>query len=148
MAKWLSPLLLVILGSCALSACSTTRQIASGGTNFCMNVPYHGYPVAGTPIKVKACDPWQNQQWSLQNGQIVGAGGFCVDVAGGEAKDGAAVIYAPCSSAPSQHWTLSNGAIIGIGGKCLDIGGGAPAELATLIITPCTGAPSQSWQLH
>jgi hypothetical protein len=132
-----------------LLACSTTQQISSSGTNMCMTVPYHGAPVAGAPLKVRGCDPWQNQQWSLQkNGQITGVGGYCLDVAGGEAKDGAAVIYVPCTDAPSQHWSAVNGTIVGIGGKCLDIGGGTASDMAALIITPCSGAPSQSWQLH
>jgi len=59
-----------------LFACATTHQITSGNTNQCMNVVNHGYPVPGTPVHVKQCDPWQNQQWAFNNGNIVGVGGF------------------------------------------------------------------------
>ena len=51
-----------------LFACATTHQISNGSTNQCMNVVNHGYPVPGTPVHVKQCDPWQNQQWAFNNG--------------------------------------------------------------------------------
>src|SRR5271167_3982380 len=85
----------------SLTSCATSRQITSGNTNMCMNVENHGYPVAGTPLRVKPCDPWRNQQWILNNGQITGVGGFCVDVQGSVASDVAQVIYVPCSGSPS-----------------------------------------------
>jgi len=131
-----------------LTSCATSRQISSGNTNMCMNVENHGYPVAGTPLRVKPCDPWQNQQWSLDNGQITGVGGFCVDVQGSAASEGAPVIFVPCNGGPSQHWTIVNGAIVGIGGKCIDIGGAVLANLSPLIIATCTGSPSQQWAVH
>lgn len=150
MTKWVHLVLLLLFAVAPLLSCTTTRQISSGSTNLCMNVEYHGYPVAGTPLRVKPCDPWKNQQWMIEkNGEITGVGGFCLDVGGGEPKDGAPVIYAPCSGAASQTWRVgADGTIEGIGGKCLDIGGGTPALLAALIITPCSGAQSQVWQLH
>jgi hypothetical protein len=132
----------------SLTSCVTSRQISSGNTNMCMNVENHGYPVAGTPLRVKPCDPWKNQQWTLNNGQISGVGGFCVDVQGSVASDGASVIYVPCNGGASQHWTVLNGAIVGIGGKCIDIGAAAPANWTPLVIAPCTGSPGQFWELH
>jgi hypothetical protein len=144
--SWLLALLLSMLVS--LTSCVTSRQISSGNTNMCMNVENHGYPVAGTPLRVKPCDPWKNQQWNLNNGQITGVGGFCVDVQGSAANDGAQVIYVPCNGGPSQHWTVANGAIVGIGGKCIDIGAAAPANWTPLVIATCTGSPGQFWELH
>jgi len=139
----------VLAVSAALSACASTHQISAGPTNMCMNVVNHGYPEPGAPLIVRGCDPWQNQQWTLtKGGQITGVGGFCVDVQGGTAVDGAHVIYTPCSGAASQNWTVSNGTVVGIGGKCLDIEGGNPADRAPLIIASCNGAPSQQWQIH
>lgn len=132
----------------SLTSCATSRQISSGNTNMCMNVENHGYPVAGTPLRMKACDPWRNQQWTLDNGQINGVGGFCVDVQGSAASEGAPVIYVPCNGGPSQRWTVADGAIIGIGGKCIDIGGAVPAYWSPLIIAACTGSPSQQWAVH
>src|ERR1700685_21827 len=91
-----------------LSSCATPRQISSGNTNQCMNVEWHGYPVAGTPLRVKPCDPWRNQQWIFNKGQITGVGGFCVDVQGSAAAQGAPVLYVPCDGRPSQNWTVAN----------------------------------------
>ena len=130
------------------SSCATPRQISSGNTNQCMNVENHGYPVAGTPLRVKGCDPWRNQQWVFNKGQITGVGGFCLDVQGSAAAEGAPVLYVPCDGRPSQNWTVANNHIIGIGGKCIDIGGGEPDNFAPLIIATCTGSDSQVWLVH
>src|SRR5580698_6391262 len=137
---------LLVVAAC-LSSCATPRQISSGNTNMCMNVEWHGYPVAGTPLRVKPCDPWRNQQWVLHDGQITGVGGFCLDVQGSVATDGAPVIYVPCTGGPSQFWTATNGTIVGIGGKCVDLGGQGPANLTPLVIAACTGSPTQQWAL-
>jgi hypothetical protein len=133
----------------SLSSCATSHQITSGGTNQCINVENHGYPVAGTPLKMKPCDPWQNQQWTSNNGQLTGVAGFCVDVQGSAAVDGAAVIYVPCNGAPSQNWTVANGTIVGIGGKCIDISGSdGPVNGAPLVLASCNGGSTQQWVLH
>jgi hypothetical protein len=147
--KTITMLLVALLPMTAsLTSCAISRQISSSNTNMCMNVEWHGYPVAGTPLRIKPCDPWRNQQWVLSNGQITGVGGYCVDVQGSVASDGAPVLYVPCNGGPSQHWTFANGTIAGIGGKCLDIGGAAPANLTPLVIATCTGSPSQQWLVH
>jgi hypothetical protein len=148
MKKLTLALVAVLALAASLTSCVTPRQISSGNTNMCMNVEWHGYPVAGTALRVKPCDPWRNQQWILDKGQITGVGGFCVDVQGSAASDGAQVIYVPCSGGPSQQWTAVNGTILGIGGKCLDVGGAAPANWTPLVIATCTGSPSQQWLLH
>lgn len=132
-----------------ISACATSHQITSGNSNMCVNVVNHGSPEPGAPVIMKGCDPWRNQQWGFNgSGQITGVGGFCLDVQGSTANDGAAVIYTPCSGSPSQNWTAGGGTIVGIGGKCLDIGGGNPAQGAPLIINACNGSPSQQWVSH
>jgi hypothetical protein len=68
----------------------------------------------------------------LNKGQITGVGGFCLDVQGSVASEGAPVLYVPYTGGPSQNWTPANGTIVGIGGKCLDIGGAAPANWTPL----------------
>jgi hypothetical protein len=138
---------LLVVGAC-LSSCATPRQYSSGNTNQCMNVENHGYPVAGTPLRVKPCDPWRNQQWVFNKGQITGVGGFCLDVQGSRAAEGAPVLYVPCNGSPSQSWTVANNHIIGIGGMCIDIGGGEPNNSAPLIIAACTGSNGQVWLPH
>jgi Ricin-type beta-trefoil lectin domain len=133
----------------ALGGCVTSHQISAGPTNQCINVVNHGYPEAGTPLRVKPCDPWQNQQWTLnKNATITGVGGFCVDVQGSAPTEGAAILYVPCDGRSSQNWAAVNGTLTGIGGKCIDIGGGEPATGAPLILATCNGSPSQQWIVH
>lgn len=146
-AKSICAMTAILFVLASLASCSTTSQITSGNSNQCINVVNHGYPEPGTPLRIKPCDPWRNQQWSLTNGQITGVGGFCVDVQGSAAMDGAAIIYVPCNGSPSQMWTYVNGTIVGIGGKCIDLGHDAQAW-PPLIIAPCTGSPSQVWVRH
>ncbi len=133
----------------AVGGCATSHQITAGPTNQCINVVNHGYPEAGTPLRVKPCDPWQNQQWTLnKNATITGVGGFCVDVQGSAATEGAAILYVPCDGRASQNWAAVNGTLTGIGGKCIDIGGGEPATGAPLVLASCNGSPSQQWIVH
>jgi ricin-type beta-trefoil lectin protein len=141
-------LILYIVMVVPLFSCATTHQISSGATNQCMNVVNHGYPVPGTPVHVKQCDPWQNQQWAFNKGTIVGVGGFCLDVQGSAATEGAPILYVPCNGGPSQNWSVSNGAIVGIGGKCVDVQGGVPYDQAPLILSTCNGDPTQQWAVH
>jgi Ricin-type beta-trefoil lectin domain len=142
-------LALFALLTTSVVSCATTQQLTNNNTNMCMNVINHGSPQPGAAVIMKVCDPWRNQQWSFAgSGQITGVGGFCLDVQGSAAVNGAAVIYTPCSGSPSQNWTANNGAIIGIGGKCLDVRGGNPTQGAPLIIDDCNGSPSQRWISH
>ena len=143
---WLCSALLAAIA--APPQLATASQITSGSTDQCINVPWHGAPVEGTPVHIKQCDPWKNQQWALTAGQITGVGGLCLDVRGGQPKDGTAVVYASCNGSPAQNWRWANGQIIGIGGKCLDIAGAAPANGALLVITACSNSPTQLWVVH
>lgn len=140
--------LLAVAGA-GLTGCVTTRQVTSGNTDQCLNVEWHGFAVAGTPMRVKPCDPWKNQQWFFnKDGSITGVGGFCMDVQGSQVAEGSQVIYVTCSGSPSQKWTVSGTQLMGVGGKCVDISGGQPDTLAPLVIAACNGSPTQQWLLH
>jgi hypothetical protein len=149
------PLLGLIAGSAlatllaaALPACASSNMLVSANTNECVNVPWHGYPIDGTPVRLLQCIGRQNQYWNLANGQITGVGGSCLDVQGSAPVDGAPVIYVTCNGSPSQKWTVAHGQVIGIGGKCLDISHSEALNYVPLIITTCSGAPSQQWEVH
>jgi hypothetical protein len=131
-----------------LSACASGNMLVVANTNECMLVPWHGYPIDGTQVRLRQCIGKQQQYWNIANGQITGIGGSCLDVMGGAPADGARVITVACNGSPSQHWTLANGQVLGIGGKCLDSLAGTEEEGVPLIITTCSGAPSQQWQVH
>jgi hypothetical protein len=139
----------LLAAALALSACATTAQITDNNSNLCINVINHGSPVPGAPVILRPCDPFQNQQWAFSgNGPITGVGGFCVDVEGSMATDGARVIYTPCNGAPSQNWNARQGSIIGIGSKCLDVAGANMAPGTSLVINACNGSPTQQWVAH
>jgi hypothetical protein len=142
-------MLSIMLACGSLSACTTTRQVSSGTTDQCLNVEWHGYPVAGTPLRVKPCDPWRNQQWSFnKDGSITGVGGLCLDTRNSAVEEGTPVLYVPCVDSPTQKWTVSGTQLIASGGKCVDVAGGEPYTLAPLVLAACNGAPSQQWLLH
>jgi Ricin-type beta-trefoil lectin domain len=139
----------IVLVLPAIAGCATSHQITAGPTNQCINVVNHGYPEPGTPLRMKTCDPWQNQQWTLnKNATITGVGGFCVDTQGSTDAEGTPIIYVPCDGRPSQNWASVNGTLTGIGGKCIDISGGQPVDAAPLVLATCNGSPSQQWAIH
>lgn len=148
----LPALLLGTLGALALavmlSACASGNMLVVANTNECMLVPWHGYPIDGTQVRLRQCVGKQQQYWNLANGQITGIGGSCLDVMGSAPVNGARVITVGCNGSPSQHWTLANGQVVGIGGKCLDSLGGTEEEGVPLMIMTCNGSPSQQWQVH
>jgi len=134
--------------------CSSTRSLVIGNTNECMNLPWHGYPIDGTQVRLLECVGKPNEQWNINNGQNVGVGqitsigGSCLDVQGSAPVDGARIISVACNGSPSQQWNVTQGQVVGIGGKCLDVEGGNPNNYAPLVLAACHGAPSQQWTVH
>ncbi len=139
--RWAAAALAAFLASC-------TSQMINTSNSQCANLPWHGYPIDGTPVRMIPCVGRRGEQWSAKNGQIIGVGGSCLDVEGSAPADGARVIGVTCNGSPSQNWTAANGHIVGIGGKCLDVAGGGTQDFVPLVIASCTGAPSQQWSLH
>lgn len=135
----------LLLGSLTFLLASCSTQIVNNYSHQCANLPWHGYPIDGTPVRLLACIGRQGEQWNIKKGQIIGVGGSCLDVEGSTALDGARVLGVTCNGSPSQNWNIANGQIIGIGGKCLDVAGGATSDFVPLIIMSCSGAPSQQW---
>lgn len=129
-----------------LAACSS--QIINNYSNQCANLPWHGYPIDGTPVRLLDCIGRPGEQWNIKNGQISGVGGSCFDIEGAAPLDGARVIGVTCNGSPSQNWSLTNGHIIGIGGKCVNTAGEAGGDFIPLVIMSCTGAPTQQWAIH
>jgi hypothetical protein len=138
--RWTATPLVVLLASCA-------SQIVNNSNGQCSNLPWHGYPVDGTIVRMIPCVGRAGEQWNVKNGQIVGVGGSCMDVEGSKPLDGARVIGVTCNGSPSQNWTAANGRIVGVGGKCLDVAGDDTGN-PPLVIASCSGAPSQQWSLH
>jgi Ricin-type beta-trefoil lectin domain len=138
----------LLAASAALLLTACASQIVNNANNQCANLPWHGYPIDGTPVRLIPCIGRPGEAWNVKNGQIVGVGGSCMDVEGSNALDGARVIGVTCNGSPSQNWTLANGQITGVGGKCLDVAGGGQSDFVPLVIASCSGAPSQQWSVH
>jgi hypothetical protein len=76
--RWAAAALAVSVASCA-------SQIVNNSNNQCANLPWHGYPIDGTPLRIIPCVGRPGEQWNVKNGQIVGVGGSCMDVEGSNA---------------------------------------------------------------
>jgi hypothetical protein len=138
----------LILAPLALGLTACASQIVNTSNGQCANLPWHGYPIDGTTVRLIPCIGRPGENWSIKNGQIVGVGGSCMDVQGSNAADGARVISVGCNGSPSQQWSLRGSQIVGVGGKCLDVAGGGESDFVPLVISSCSGAPSQSWSIH
>ncbi|MFI6025394.1 ThuA domain-containing protein [Amycolatopsis magusensis] len=75
-------------------------------------------------------------------GPIVGAGGKCADVSGGNPADGTKVQLWSCTGGTNQQWTREGGTWRTLG-KCLSVAGstdGSPVQLSA-----CNGGGAQNW---
>ncbi|APJ04110.1 RICIN domain-containing protein [Silvanigrella aquatica] len=74
--------------------------------------------------------------------QIIGLGGKCLDVNGGQTHNGTPVTMWDCHGGSNQQWHIENGRITGIGGLCLDVsyGHGSPVQ-----VWDCNNTPPQQW---
>jgi hypothetical protein len=138
----------LLLGPAVLSLAACASAIVNNGTNECANLPWHGYPMDGTVVRLIPCVGRPGEAWNLKNGQITGVGGSCMDVEGSNALQGARVISVGCNGSPSQQWHLQGTEIVGVGGMCLDVAGGGERGSVPLVINSCNGAPTQQWSIH
>ena len=104
LASILATLGIVALLSFGTTSCASGSLLVAANTNECVLVPWHGYPIDGTQVRLRQCIGKQQQYWNVANGQITGIGGSCLDVSGAQPVDGARVIYVACNGSPSQHW--------------------------------------------
>nr|BFE50842.1 lectin [Saccharothrix mutabilis subsp. capreolus] len=78
------------------------------------------------------------------SGPIVGAGGKCVDVAGGATADGTKVQLWTCNGSAAQTWTRSGQTWRALG-KCLDVSGAGTADGTKVQLWSCNGSGAQNW---
>jgi hypothetical protein len=137
-----------MLAPAVLSLAACASSIVNNAANECANLPWHGFPMDGTTVRLIPCIGRPGEAWNLKNGQIIGVGGSCMDVQGSNALQGAHVISVGCNGSPSQQWYLKGTQIVGVGGMCLDVAGGEESGSPPLVINPCSGAPTQQWSIH
>lgn len=79
------------------------------------------------------------------SGEVVGAGGQCLDMRGGVADDGTAVQLWGCNHTAAQQIAYQAGSTARVLGKCLTATGGGTANRTPVSIAGCSGAASQTW---
>ncbi|MFI6485906.1 glycosyl hydrolase [Nonomuraea sp. NPDC050663] len=80
-----------------------------------------------------------------RTGQITGAGGKCVDVAGSATANGTAVQLYDCNGTGAQRWSIGADGTVRALGKCLDVAGQGTANGTLLQIWDCNGGGAQQW---
>jgi hypothetical protein len=79
------------------------------------------------------------------SGEVIGAGGQCLDVRGGTTADGTAVQLWGCNHSAAQQVSHLADSTVRVLGKCLTVTGGATANRSPVSIATCSGAASQTW---
>ncbi|MDB4969310.1 MAG: glycoside hydrolase [Myxococcales bacterium] len=99
----------------------------------------------GNKIQLWDCNGTVAQQWTLDQGRLVGPGGKCLDVQWGNQSDGAIVQLWDCNGTAAQQWTINGGAIVSAGGLCLDVKGYGTDNGTQIELWHCTGGANQTW---
>jgi hypothetical protein len=76
-------------------------------------------------------------------GEVVGAGGLCLDVRGGVAADGQPVQAYTCNHSAAQQVAHDADDTVRLLSRCLTAGGTANRALVTIV--GCSGAATQAW---
>jgi LmbE family N-acetylglucosaminyl deacetylase len=96
-------------------------------------VGWQGGCLAGDPgsgsVTLEACGEAPAQRWTVfEDGTIRDQADRCLDVTGGSAANGTAVVAARCRPVPQDQWAfMDNGQVRGLDGKCLQANGTSTA---------------------
>ncbi|MFC5219012.1 ThuA domain-containing protein [Streptomyces coerulescens] len=77
-------------------------------------------------------------------GPVVGLGGLCLDVQGGNSADGTQVQVHTCTDAAAQTWTRSEQTLRALD-KCLDVSGASTENGAKIQLYRCNNTGAQNW---
>ncbi len=78
-------------------------------------------------------------------GEVLGAGGQCLDVEGGDTTDGTALQLWGCNHTAAQTFGHPADGTLRVLGKCVTVDGGATGNNTQVNLAGCTGAASQTW---
>ncbi|MBB2945589.1 glucosylceramidase [Actinoplanes lutulentus] len=101
--------------------------------------------VYNLPARTTATFTWSSATGPVPNGQIVGLGGKCVDVAGAATANGTAIQLYGCNGSTAQQWTRASDGTLRSLGKCLDISGPSNADGTVTHLWDCHTGTSQKW---
>ncbi|MFW6720321.1 ThuA domain-containing protein [Streptomyces sp. MAR4 CNY-716] len=79
--------------------------------------------------------------------QIVGIGGKCTDVEGGNTDNGTKVQLWGCSGGANQKWAAVDGTLRSLG-KCLDVDQQATEDGTKVQLWDCNGGANQEWSVE
>ena len=78
---------------------------------------------------------------------IIGYGGKCIDVPGGNPADGTQLQMYDCNGTAAQSWTFAADGTVRAFGKCMDVAWGSRDNGAIIQIVGCSGNPAQQFIL-
>jgi hypothetical protein len=73
------------------------------------------------------------------------SGDRCVDVTGGDSRDGTALQLYDCNRTASQIWSMPGDGTVRAMGKCMDVRGGTDADGTPVQLYTCNDTASQQW---
>ncbi|WP_075028235.1 RICIN domain-containing protein [Streptomyces mirabilis] len=76
------------------------------------------------------------------------ATGRCIDVSGGQGKDGTPLDIWDCGSGARMTWQFRSDGTVRAMGKCMDVAWGSTADGATIQLANCSGNPAQRFRLN
>ncbi|WP_443072606.1 RICIN domain-containing protein [Streptomyces sp. RPT161] len=120
-----------------------------GGSDQPLTVNWGGQTFTYTlPAHTSATFTWNGTQNSggSPTGAISGYGGKCVDVAGANSANGAAVQLYDCNGTAAQTWTVAADGTLRALGKCLDLTSGGTANGTQAQLYDCNGTGAQLWR--
>ncbi|WP_434587370.1 PQQ-dependent sugar dehydrogenase [Streptomyces sp. A5-4] len=81
----------------------------------------------------------------VQEQEIKGLGGKCVDVANSASADGTQIQLWTCNQSAAQKWTIGTDDTLRALGKCMDISGGGTADGTKIQLYSCNNTGAQKW---
>jgi Ricin-type beta-trefoil lectin domain len=73
------------------------------------------------------------------------ASGRCIDVPGGQPRDGTRLWILDCDGSPSQRWTFEPDGTLRSMGMCMDVAWGSSDNGAVIQLVRCHGGPAQEF---
>jgi hypothetical protein len=71
----------------------------------------------------------------------------CINVPGGEGRDGTALAISTCADVDSMRWTFENDGTVRALGLCMDVAGGSRENGTVIQLAYCSGNPAQQFVL-
>ncbi|RAJ42707.1 carbohydrate-binding protein with CBM35 doain [Kitasatospora sp. SolWspMP-SS2h] len=78
-------------------------------------------------------------------GEVLGAGGQCLDVKGGGSADGTGLQLWGCNHTAAQTFAHPADGTLRVLGRCVTAAGGATGNGTPVSLAGCSGGPSQTW---